>query len=120
MTKSEGAPKMETPEKKTEEPSEETPRDEEAPLETPEDPRVETRMMPRLEFDKVVADVLRKALPLPAPAPVPPPLKPSKSTPTTPVSADIAELFRHVADNPVDSHAPVWVAHPANTGGTPQ
>lgn len=30
---------------------------------------------------------------------------------------EIVELYHHVANNPVDAHAPVWTARPPNTTG---
>lgn len=87
VAEEEGAPKTETPEKKDEE-SEGAPLDEEPKLETPENP---------------VPIAARSAKP-PKPAPAP-----------ATASPEIVELQKHVADNPVDSHAPVWASRPANS-----
>lgn len=87
----EGAPKTETPETKDEVVLEDAPRDEEPELETPEEPS-----SPPEE------DVLKGS-------------KPPKPVAASTATSDIVELYKHVADNPVDSHAPVWVKRPANS-----
>lgn len=100
VAEEEGAPKTETPETKVEAPDERTPRDEEAPLETPEEPRVETRVISQEEIAAF------------GPFEAKPP-KPAAQVP--PATTEVAELYKHVADNPVDSHAPTWLPRQPNS-----
>ena len=120
MTKSasEGAPKLETPEK-PKSVSEETPRDEEASLETPEEPdvRVETRVTSYEELVATLPDAPEDAI-----LPEHPEWEPfhfgvKPVAPVAPPSAtpDVVELYRHVADNAVNAHAPVWLPRQSNS-----
>ena len=90
----EGAPKTETPEGRKEVP-EETARDDEAVLETPEAPAPPPVVHARLSGDEpVLAEELAVV---------------QQEDPT------IADLYRHVAQSPVDAHAPVWLGRAPNS-----
>lgn len=106
----EGAPKTETPEKKVEPPVE-SPRDEEPELETPEKPSIpafagrestlnkhQVRELEEEEEDEEEPEVSHAEWP-------------------EPDDDEIAELFRHVAHNPVNAHAPVWTPRTADPEG---
>jgi hypothetical protein len=95
----EGKPVLETPESGPAEVPEETPRDDQEPIET------------RKEFvARVVAEdpapvlLIREDVILTRPQ-------------LEQVGSEAAELLRHVASNPVDSHAPVWEPRTPNTTG---
>ena len=109
VAEEEGAPKTETPEEKVEEPSEETPRDDEAPLETPESPREATIVLDSRAVTEALLEHVEEGFG------AKPPKNPPSGAAATVSVPEIVELYKHVADNPVDSHAPTWVSRPANS-----
>lgn len=126
--KREGAPKTETPETKVEPPAG-APRDDAAPLETPEAPVIVGNQFvtppPAPTIDEEAIVELKKDE-----------LKEEAAAHDLPVSGTKAELTErllevaeeekealqeyedlHIASHPVDSHAPVWTPRKPNTTG---
>lgn len=120
----EGAPKLETPEKKVEAPPKEAPRDDEPELETPENPAVAAAApVPSEEelVDLPKADLKEEAA--------------AHDLPVSGTKAELAERIAeasveeklaaeekrqeqealHVSISPVNSHAPLWVGRAPNS-----
>jgi hypothetical protein len=128
QTQTLGAPRLETPEKKSELSLKELPRDEEPKSETPEE-KPEPLKREEPEHQKSLEIASSAATETVVPNVVPEKVefrettmrtmifaaKPPKPSPQTPVSSDVLELYNHVASNPVDSHAPAWTPHVPNS-----
>ena len=96
----EGAPKLETPEDKGDTPLEDAPRDEEAPLETPEEPQ------------RDYWEALARTGELGAWGPEEE--VEEAEAPEAPAD-ELTELRRHVSSHPVDAHAPAWEGREPNS-----
>lgn len=117
-TATEGAPDLVTPESPGAIP-EETPRDDSAPLETPEAPIPDEETIAALRKDELKEEAAAHDLPVSG----------TKAELTerlleqAEVDAEAAEEDRleryemHVSISPVDAHAPVWTPHTPNTTG---